>query len=477
MTWLYLPPSTASNYSPASACSARDCEPGSTIWASRIAPSATLSGKLTQPQSWLRAWKKAPWMQRLSGPTLPPSTLDAGAGKWIASLPDFPARTCRLLVGEPGSTALGPGCFSRSSVLPTIAVRGSCFWRTSQASLLPPPPLWTRKKASSTNARSPESWGNWPTAGGMRNGSLYQHPTWAPVMDASGGFVSHGETRGCNTSSYSNGKMGPNIREQATQWLTPCVPNGGRSVSADLVASKGMTETGDKRTVGLESQTRHWATPRATDGEKGGPNQRGGRGDPILPGQVCQWATPTASENSNRTTRVAPSHGHGHGMVLAGQAASWPTPAARDGKGTNSEAHALVTGAGRKHMDQLANFVAYSPLAQPIRDGLTSSDKPHGSAPHSVSTSSRMPKLLTRRLNPYFAGWLMGWPLHWTSTAAPHASNALAMASWRCALRSRLLSCFGARVSITGCCLTEAEDCIAYAALKKAMRRPNERHF
>ena len=41
------------------------------------------------------------------------------------------------------------------------------------------------------------------------------------------------------------------IAMQARMWLTPTVPNGGRSVSAELVASKGMTEDGQKRTVGL----------------------------------------------------------------------------------------------------------------------------------------------------------------------------------------------------------------------------------
>ena len=129
-----------------------------------------------------------------------------------------------------------------------------------------------------------------------------------------------------------------------------------------------MTESGEKRTVGLESQTRHW-----------------------------------------------------------------PTPAARDGKGANSESHALVTGGGRKHMDQLANFVAYSPQARTIRDGQKSSD----TAPISP-----------RRLNPIFASWLMGWPLTWT-IADPHASSASATALWRSALRSRLSSCFGEHSPVT----------------------------
>lgn len=169
-------------------------------------------------------------------------------------------------------------------------------------------------------------------------------------------------TPDCNTSTYSNGRMGPNIREQASQWLTPNVPNGGRSVSAELVASKGMTEDGEKKTVGLESQTRHW-----------------------------------------------------------------PTPAARDSKGANSAEHALVTGGGRKHMDQLSNFVAHSShQAQLTQDGPPSSSSGPGSP---------------RRLNAEFAGWLMGWRLNWTH-AEPHAFGASETELWRSALRQQLCSFF-----------------------------------
>ena len=345
--WLYIPSSAL----PASECLESDCAPGLDTWASRLAPSVTLSGRLSPPASWRRAWPKAPWMTRLSGPTLPASTLTHGVEQWIASLAGSRAKTCPLQAAAQGWTESEAGCSSTSSELPKIAVRDTSFWRTSQASLLPPPPLWTRPKANSKSAQPPASWESWPTAGGVRNGSLFQRPTWAPAMGGRDGFAGRGET-----------------------WLTPNVPNGGRSVSAELVASKGTTADGEKRTVGLESQAKYWATP-------------------------------TSSDNSNRTTQIAPSHGVTHGLVLAGQAASWsansaathspnpagatdvptakamgwptprgtdgtkggpnqagskgdlmlpsaaaqwPTPAARDSKGPNSEQHATVTGGGQE---------------------------------------------------------------------------------------------------------------------------------
>jgi len=78
-------------------------------------------------------------------------------------------------------------------------------------------------------------------------------------------------------------------------------------------------------------------------------------------------------------------------------------------------------------MDQLANFVAYSPLAQATRDGL-----------ESLTPNPGSPQPSTKRLSPYFAERLMGWPLGWTSATAPSASSALETALWRCKLQQHL---------------------------------------
>jgi hypothetical protein len=188
---MYL--SIPSKSAPAWECLARDYAPGSPEWASTLASAATLNGKHTQPQSWQRAWKKDRWMQHLSGPTFSPSTLQPGLEQWIASLRASRARTCPLRGDGPGLMANEAASSSTSSILPTLAVRDTSFWRTSQASLVPPPPLWTKPKGLSTSARPPASWENWPTAGGMRNGSLFQRPTWAPAMGGKGGSAGRGE--------------------------------------------------------------------------------------------------------------------------------------------------------------------------------------------------------------------------------------------------------------------------------------------
>ena len=206
----------------------------------------------------------------------------------------------------------------------------------------------------------------------------------------------------------STGKLGAGgeFAKQATQWLTQNVPNGGRSVPAELVASKGTTEEGDKRTVGLESQTKHWQadplawawpTPRSTDGTKGGPNQAGSKGDLMLPSAAAQWPTPTISQQ-NINSASTDERDRPNGKALADVAGSWPTPASRDHKGTDLPSRR--GGASLSHATQTGVFSHSSPQDQPIPDGQESSPDGPGSP---------------RRLNPAFGCWLMGLPCWWTN--------------------------------------------------------------
>jgi hypothetical protein len=49
---------------------------------------------------------------------------------------------------------------------------------------------------------------------------------------------------------------GRNLTDEVTLWATPCVPNGGRTMSEEDVLNKGTTAKG-KRQVGLEMQSRY----------------------------------------------------------------------------------------------------------------------------------------------------------------------------------------------------------------------------
>lgn len=449
--WLYIP----SKFAPESACSEKDCEPDWNTWATMLALSATLNGKLTLRQSWLLAAKRARWMQLLSGVTLTPSTADAFTDAWTSSLRASRARIFRSPDGAPASTpAPGAACSFVSSTSPTLAVRESSFWRTSQASLLPPPPLWTKKKGHLKSEQLPASWENWPTAGGMRNGSLFQRPMWAPVTGGNGGSALPGEV----------------------SWMTPSVSN-----------SSGNEYTRDRGQPGAEratlvGQAAKWPTPQAHDAVGGKtPEQiaamrlRTGAGVSNLNEVVSTLPTPDASVMNDaedpahwqaRVDKIKAKgiNGNGAGMSLTIAAKAWPTPTAQDAE----QAGGASTIASGRRGPTLNSTIMEWPTSNaavfeaksrpPITDGTRKPSDPQIStadiAEHRFSSlqaqatpggppSSPTTRTSPLRLNPMFGSWLMGWTSTWV-IAEPRASNALATASWRRALASHLSSSLGA---------------------------------
>ncbi|KZE08629.1 hypothetical protein [Sphingomonas hankookensis] len=170
------------------------------------------------------------------------------------------------------------------------------------------------------------------------------------------------KARGINGNGF-----GQSLGEAARVWMTPNVPNGGRTASHAIVKGRTLTrEDGTKVQLGLEHQAQTWSTPPASDGEKGGPNMSFGAGRVPLPTQAAHWPTPNVgSENSMRG---------------AGQ-----DPAVRKAGG---------------HQVNLKDAAEYfRPLAA---IDLSLPHRPTPSGPKSSETR--------RRLNPLFVEWLMGWP-------------------------------------------------------------------
>lgn len=124
----------------------------------------------------------------------------------------------------------------------------------------------------------------------------------------------------------------------------------------------------------------------------------------ITNGNGCSfWPTPRSSASENRTTKHAPSHGHGHGATLAATAAMWQTPVVPGGG-------QLCRGGARKGELLLEGQAARFRLPQMTQ---------MGGGPRSKST---------RRLNPLFVEWLMGWPIGWTVSAHVETES---FRSWR----------------------------------------------
>lgn len=160
---------------------------------------------------------------------------------------------------------------------------------------------------------------------------------------------------------------------------------------------------------------RGWQTPRASDGDKGGPNQTlKGRPSLVAQARSEEWATPAAGlanyteppeTFAARSEALEARGSRPLGVNLGQQAQAWqpstalarPTPAARDSKGANGPEHLAKE---RGHHDQLPNAVA-------LFDGhpgpVTSTGGPESSPATRIS----------RRLNPAFVTWLMGWPEGW----------------------------------------------------------------
>lgn len=220
----------------------------------------------------------------------------------------------------------------------------------------------------SDTVRCDESWKKWVSA--LRKDSLQRLKSalltndsdcssWrTPDANCGDRFGQHPERRNLERTYTLNDQV-------RAWWLTPNVPNGGRSVPEATVMAKGQTETG-KRTVELESQTRWWSTPKASELDRG----------------VCP----------SELRRRSPS--------LQAEAMTWPTPTSRDWKdGACQDANVPTNGLLGRAYGRSSHLAPQMPP-----DGNESLPAP----PISNPPSRR------RKLNPFFVECLMGFPKGWT---------------------------------------------------------------
>lgn len=301
-----------------------------------VTQSVTWRGKPRRHQSWQRAWKKDHWLRRLCGLTLELSTLQRGVDSWIASLWATRASQTASPESDRARTTTG-GLSTRSCASSKTAGLVVSSGRTSRGMRTDNLPLSSRH------------WKQWVAA--LRQ-EYSQRPKSAPATGANG----------------------------CSSWPTARTVQGGYT-----------RDNGDptKERPSLEGMAKGWSTPCARD-----------HFPPHAPEYIkvaTQWTTPNASD-TGRNTRYQ--QGGTALSMQVKQASAWPTPAARDHKGANSLDHVEVNGTGRKHMDQLPNYVAHAFPSSP----------PDPTPPPGPKSSRHSPKL-----NPQFVEWLMGWPPNWTS--------------------------------------------------------------
>ncbi len=277
-------------------------------------------------------------------------------------------------------------------------------WRTSQASLL----TGTLDEYSET----------WPKAGTMRSGTLLR--LRKSERRTRGNASSSWPTPDSNTSTYSNGVYGPNLRERVGRWNTP------RSIYGE---HPGMTDerhlTG--QAIGM------WDTPKASADHQG-PNQAYGDGKLQLAGQAAQWPTPQAADSERASETMM----RGNPTLLG--AARWETPKSRDTRPYSKAEEA-------RHSPDLPTqaSIVMIPYPQeclcqgyptlmandchvhnynPLHFELCKTDPDDNRSGHDCHCSLQAPTTeqpghecspKCRRLNPLFVEWLQGFPIEHTA--------------------------------------------------------------
>lgn len=101
------------------------------------------------------------------------------------------------------------------------------------------------------------------------------------------------------------GGHGPTLADQVEHSLPPTPQAADGRAGAEKEA-KGQRPSGSKRSLRMATAVRQLLpTPRATDGTKGGPNQRGSSGDLMLPSAVMDLLPTPDATHGRKTTRTS----------------------------------------------------------------------------------------------------------------------------------------------------------------------------
>ena len=210
---------------------------------------ATSSGKPTQrPLSW-RGWKTRPWISRLSGIVLTPSTAARGAEEWISSLPvRHVSRTLSPAIGKETPT----------NDPTATATDRSPICSGSSTKLAPP---WFSSRMSAPGSQM-----------GIFETSESAYQRW----------VIESKDRSLLLRQVLERRIGGS---GSLSWPTPRAED---SESSGARRSRGVADT-------LTAATRQWPTPAASNGQ-GGDNRTPTNGGRDLQYEAPRWPTPAARD-------------------------------------------------------------------------------------------------------------------------------------------------------------------------------------
>ena len=123
--------------------------------------------------------------------------------------------------------------------------------------------------------------GTWPTCGMTRAGTAYALPTWAHRM------------AGIESSSTPGPPTPRATRGGSSTEAVALLPTPTANVGANGGAQHPDMRRSGGHSVSIQDVAEFELLPRATDGTKGGPGQRGSSGDLMLPSAVHLLPTPS----------------------------------------------------------------------------------------------------------------------------------------------------------------------------------------
>lgn len=404
--WLHVPKSLLSESSPSSPVAAGSISASSKRRKDELVLWSTSSGKPTQrPLSW-RGWRNRPWLKLLSGTTSAPSTLERGVEQWISLLAARPVRTSASPARRQGSKAnAAASSFSTSASQTSQERPGSSgrTWAGPQAELFGASSTLSSRKASGAPP-SPFVLLTWGRLNGASGSSSW--PT-ATTRDA------HSSARSTTTAEASH--TGTTLLDATKEWATPAaslinyeetpesfrarserlVSQGTRPLGANLGQEAKLwhaplaseTTGGHEGRRDLRTDVANWSTPQARDpkGKAGGDFNHNNLNRDVA---QWQWQTPRASDpekgGPNQSLKGKPA------LTAQARLAQWPTAAATDYKGASREG---------QRRGQLGEAILKHgrPVQETEKVG-----------------SGTSPTAAPLRLNPDFVEALMGWPRGWS---------------------------------------------------------------
>ena len=187
-----------------------------------------------------------------------------------------------------------------------------------------------------------------------------------------------------------------------------------RTVQGEYTRDGGK-KGAERLTLEGQAQSQMWSTIRASDGEKGGPNQSFGAGGIPLPAQVANWPTPAARDHKGSSeasvTRVNGKTrldllDHRAEQGFSRPAPETPTHGRLSSEQTRALLRLLVEAGLLRHPKRMQR-----PWQPPTRAAPRNSLRKNWTAAESYRRwRSKRQSYWAARLSSIFVGSLMGWP-------------------------------------------------------------------